>query len=268
MPAFLSYDFMQRALAAGAILSLVAPTIGIFFVVRRYSSMADTLAHVSLAGVAAGLLLGIQSALAALIACVLAVLGIERVREQGTLASDTIVSLFLFGGLATGVILLGLNPSSAVNVSSYLFGSILTVTAKSVVQVAVIGMLALILAATFWRPFFAISLDEETARAAGLPVRGLNRVLLILGAATIAIAINIVGVLLIGALMVIPVLGAMQFKLGFRDTWAVAVGISFLSVVAGLTGSFYLNLASGATIVLCTIACFLASTLWSRLHKA
>src|SRR5688572_451198 len=104
----LSYGFMQRAFEAGLVLSIAAPTIGIFFVVRRYSAMADTLAHVSLAGVAAGLFFGISSVWAAMIACVVAILGIERIREQRTLASDTVVSLFLSGGLALGVVLLGL----------------------------------------------------------------------------------------------------------------------------------------------------------------
>ena len=101
MPHFLSYEFMRRALEAGLVLSVVAPTIGIFFVVRRYSAMADTLAHVSLAGVAAGMFVGLSSLWSALIACVIAILGIERLRERRTLASDTVVSLFLGWRLAS-----------------------------------------------------------------------------------------------------------------------------------------------------------------------
>lgn len=257
MPAFLSYEFMQRALEAGLVLSLVAPTIGIFFVVRRYSAMADTLAHVSLAGVAGGLFLGVSSLWSALAACVLAILGIERIRERRTIASDTVVSLFLFGGLALGVVLLGLRRSAGVNITSFLFGSVLTVTGEEVRNIATLGALVLVIAALLWEPFFAISLDEEVAQASGLPVKTLNRLLAVLGAATIAISIHVVGVLLIGALMVIPVLAAMQFRAGFRDTWAVAVAISVLSTASGLALSYYLDLASGATVVLCSVGFFL-----------
>ncbi|MBI4457627.1 metal ABC transporter permease [Candidatus Uhrbacteria bacterium] len=263
MPAILQYDFMIRAFEAGLILAVLAPTIGIFFVVRRYSAMADTLAHVSLAGVAGGLFLGISAVWAALLACVLAILGIEKIREQRTLSSDTIVSLFLFGGLSLGVVLIGLRPAGGVNISNYLFGSVLTVTDAAVGQIAAIGVAAFAAIAAIWRSLLAVSIDEEVARAGGLPVRLLNRVLAILGAATVAISINVVGVLLIGALMVIPVLAAMQFRIGFRSTWLLSVAVSMLSVVCGLTASYYLNLASGATVVLCSIAFFVFSMLVS-----
>lgn len=264
----LQYDFMIRAFEAGLVLALVAPTIGIFFVVRRYSAMADTLAHVSLAGIAAGLFLGISTVWSALIACVIAVLGIERVREQRTLSSDTIVTLFLFGGLALGVVLIGLKPTGGINMTNFLFGSVLTVTKTTVVQIAVIGAVVSAITALLWRPLLAVSLDEDVARAGGLPVRFLNRTLATLGAATIAISIDVVGVLLIGALMVIPCLTAMQLRLGFRATWGISVVVSVLSVIAGLIISYYFNLASGATIVLCAIACFLLTALFSSLRRS
>ncbi len=268
MLSILNYDFMIRAFEAGLVLALVAPTIGIFFVVRRYSAMADTLAHVSLAGVAAGLFFGISSVWSALVACVLAILGIERIREQRTLSSDTVVSLFLFGGLALGVVLIGLRRTVGISVASYLFGSVLTVTDQEIGHIAIIGAGALAIAALLWGPLFAVSLDEEVAQASGLPVRALNRLLAVLGAATIAISIHVVGVLLIGALMVIPVLAAMQFRLGFRATWAVAVLLSVLSTIGGLTASYYLNLASGATVVLCSVALFLCAMAVAKLAKA
>ncbi|HAU66169.1 MAG: hypothetical protein A2017_16250 [Lentisphaerae bacterium GWF2_44_16] len=257
MPTILQYDFMIRAFEAGLILAVVAPTIGIFFVVRRYSAIADTLAHVSLAGVAGGLFLGISTVWSALIACLLAILGMERIREQRTLSSDTVVSLFLFGGLALGVVLIGLRPAGGVNVANYLFGSVLTVSQETIRQIAFMGAVVCLLAGIFWRSFFAVSLDEDVAASGGLPVRFLNRTLAVLGATVIAISINVVGVLLIGALMVIPVLAAEQFRLGFRSTWMISLSLSIFSVVFGLIGSYYLNLASGASIVLCSVVLFL-----------
>ncbi len=258
---------MQRALVVGLMVGLVAPTIGIFFVVRRYSSLADTLAHISLAGVAASLLLGVAAIPAALVVSVASVLGMEQLREKKILAADTITPLFLFGGLATGVVLLGLAHGHNVNILNYLFGNILTVTSADAVNIIIIGSVTLLITCLCWRQLFAISLDEDTARAAGLPVGLLNRVLAVLGAATIAIALNVVGVLLIGALMVIPVLAAMQFKVGFTRTWLMAVVISLLSVKIGLLASYFLDLASGGTIVLVNIGFFLLSTLCAKIVK-
>ncbi len=257
-------DFMRRAFAVGFVIALVAPTIGMFFVVRRYSSIADTLAHMSLAGVAFGLVTGIATIPAALAVSVLSVLGIERMRERKTLPAETIISLFLFGGLALGVVLLGLARGKNVNIVNYLFGNIITVTNADILSVSIIGGAAFLTALLLWRSLFAVSIDEDTAEASGIPVRSLNRILSILGAATIAISMNIVGVLLIGALMVIPVLAAMQCKKGFYDTWIIALCVSFVSVIFGLLTSYYFDLASGGTIVLGTIVCFILTSLFSK----
>lgn len=261
---FLQYAFMVRAFEAGLVLALVAPTIGIFFVVRRYTVMADTLSHVSLGGIALGLFFGIGALWSALVSCVVAVVGMEWLRAKKILPGDTIVALFLFGGLALGVALIGLHPGGGINVSSLLFGSVLTVTNADVVRIVVLGVLVLALTLWLWRPLFAASVDEDVAQAGGLPVRALNMVLALLGAVTIAISINVVGLLLIGALMVIPVLAAMQFRQGFAATLGIALFVSVLSVFVGLGVSFYVNLASGATVVLCSVAFFALAFVFSR----
>ncbi len=253
----LQYGFMQRALLAGLMTALVAPTIGIFFVVRRYSAMPDTIAHLSFAGLALGLLLGTASIPTALAFSVVSVLGIEQMREKRVLPSDTIVSLFLFGGLALAVVLLGLARGKSVNVVNFLFGSILTVSVTDLLMILVLGVVVLIITAVFWKSFFAISSDEEIAMAMGLPVRWMNRLLVILGAAVVAVSMNVLGVLLIGAMMVVPVLAAMKLRRGFFHTWLVAVFVSVFSVIVGLTLSYHFNLASGGTIVLVSIFCFL-----------
>ncbi|OGL63248.1 hypothetical protein A3C09_00440 [Candidatus Uhrbacteria bacterium RIFCSPHIGHO2_02_FULL_47_44] len=260
----LTLEFMRRAFAVGLVVALVAPTIGLFFVVRRYSSIADTLAHVSLAGVAIALVTGLAAIPTALVVSIISVLGIEKMRERKTLPAETIVSLFLFGGLALGVVLLGLVRGKNVNIVNYLFGNILTVTNADILSVSLIGGAAFFIALILWRALFAVSIDEDTAEANGLPVKWLNRLLAILGAATIAISMNVVGVLLIGALMVIPVLAAMQFKKGFHTTWVISLCVSIISVVGGLMASYYFNLASGGTIVLCTIVCFILASIFSK----
>lgn len=258
------FAFMRRAFIVGAIVALVAPTIGLFFVVRRYSAIADTLAHVSLAGVAASLVAGLSAIPTAFAVSVASVIGMEHLRERKTLLPETIVALFLYGGLALGIVLLGFAQGTNVNIVNYLFGNILTVTNQDIISVAVIGGGALVLTLLLWRPLFAVAIDEDVAEASGLPVKLLNRTLSVLGAATIAISMNVIGVLLIGALMVIPVLAAMQFRLGFHGTWRLAIVFSFLSVLIGLIASFTFNLASGGTIVLVAIAWFLLSSIVTR----
>lgn len=261
---FLSFDFMQRAFLVGMIVAIVAPTIGIFFVVRRYSAMADTLAHISLAGIAVSLITGTAAIPTALFVSICSVFGIERLREKKILPPDTIVSLFLFGGLAVGVVLLGLARGKNTNIVNYLFGNIVTVTNQNIIAIGIIATISLIFTFLFRRQFFAISLDEETAEASGISVKFYNRVLAVLGAATIAISMNVVGVLLIGAMMVIPVLTAMQFRMGFQRTWIISIIVSVFSVIIGLVASYYWNLASGGTIVLCAIGLFIIATFFSH----
>lgn len=257
----LQYGFMQRALIAGIVTAIVAPTIGIFFVVRRYSAMPDTIAHLSFAGLAASLLIGTASIPSALVVSVVSVLGIEKMREKKVLPSDTIVSLFLYGGLALAIVLIGLAKGSNVNIASFLFGSIVTVSSTDLWTIGILGVIVMIITAILWKPLFAVSLDEEVAEATGVRVKAINRTLVVLGAAVVAVSMNVIGVLLIGALMVVPVLAAMKLKLSFFNTWLTATIVSLVSVIVGLFASYYLDLASGGSIVLVAILIFLLFSL-------
>lgn len=256
----LQYDFMVRALLAGVAVAVIAPLIGTFLVVKRYSLMADTLAHVSFAGVAIGLLLGITNpVIAAIIASVIAAVGIERLRGSRKIFGESVLAIFLSGSLAIAVILIGLAQGLNVNVLSYLFGSITTVAESDVLLIGGLAVLVLGTVAVLYKELFFISFDEELAKASGLRVKTLNALLLILAAVTVSLAARIVGVLLVGALMVIPVVSAMQFGRGFRDTMLMAVVLSLVSVVTGLVFSYYLDLASGGTIVVAALILFLLS---------
>jgi len=258
------YDFMVRAFLAGLIVAVLAPCIGIFLVVKRYSLLADTLAHVSLVGVAAGVLLSINPIVGALIASVIAGLGIERLRTTRKLFGESILALFLSGSLAVAIILLALGHGLNVNISSYLFGSITTVTSGDLVITAILGLLVIASVLLLFKRFFIISYDEELAKANGLPVGALNLMLILMAAATVSISMRVVGILLVGALMVIPVLTATQYKTGFAKTAWLAVAFSLVSVIAGLFASFYLNLPSGGAIVASALILFGASLLINK----
>ena len=252
------YGFILRGLEAGVIVSLIAPLIGVFLVLRRYSLIADTLAHVSLAGIAIGLLLGVSPVLAALGTTVLASLGIERLRNSKRVYGESALAIFLSGSLALAIILLSLAHGFNTNLFNYLFGSIVTVTQQ---DVTVIGILAVIVVATlvaFYKELVFVSFDEEAAQVGGIRVRLVNIVLIVLSALTVSLAIPIVGVLLIAALIVIPVVAALQLRLSFVRTIVAAEGISLVSVVSGIFTSYYLDLSTGGTIVLIMLAIFVA----------
>jgi len=251
------YGFVLRGLEAGVIVAIIAPLIGIFLVLRRYSLIADTLAHVSLAGVALGLLLGLNPILTALGVTVISSVGIERLRTSKRVYGESALALFLSGSLALATVLLSIGRGFNANLLNYLFGNIVTVTSSDVITVAVLAVVVAVVLFLFYKELLFISFDEEGARVSGLPTRFINTVLIILAALTVSVAIPIVGILLIAALIVIPVVTALQFKQGFGRTILYAELISVGSVLAGIVVSFYLNLATGGTIVLIMLLVFL-----------
>lgn len=259
------FDFMVRAFEAGLVVALIAPLIGMFLVVRRYSLMADTLAHVSFAGIAVGIFLGAANPIyTALIASIVAALGIDRLRGSRKIFGDSVLAIFLSGSLAIAVIVVSLAHGFNVNILSFLFGSIATVSAPDVSLIFVLGLTVIAVVSFFYKEFFFISFDEELAKTSGLQVRVLNAVMMVLAAVTVSLAIRVVGVLLIGALMVIPVISAMQFGRGFRDTLLIATLLSLASVTLGLFGSYYLDLPSGGAIVSTALVLFFGSLIVGR----
>ena len=253
------YDFMVRALIVGALISVVAPVIGSFLVVRRYSLMADTLAHVSLVGVAVGLLLNTYPFIASVVVTSIAALVVERLRETKKVFGESLLALFLSGSLAVAVLLTSLSHLKNVNLMAYLFGSITTVTPGDVWIVAVLSVVILALCLLLYKEFFITSFDQEYALVSGVPVKWVNTVFIILVAIAITLAIRIVGVLLIGALMIIPVITVMHHTRSFISTIFHAMFVSFSMVMTGIFLSYYANLPSGATIVMLLILMFVIS---------
>lgn len=257
------YDFMIRAFIAGSVIAILAPFIGIFLIVRRYSLMADTLAHVSLVGLAIGILTGINPIIGALIASVIAAIGIDRLRNAKQIFGESVLALFLSGSLAIATVLLSVGGKYTANILSFLFGSITTVQASDVIIISGLSVIVLVLLLFFYRQLFAVSFDEELAEASGIRARLFSTLLVILAAMTVALSIRIVGVLLVGALMIIPVLSAIRFGRSFKQSILLAILFSITSVLAGLFISFYIGLPSGGTIVIVALGIFLASLLLS-----
>ncbi len=258
------YSFIVRGLEVGLVIGAIAPLIGIFLVLRRYSLIADTLSHVSLAGVAIGLLLNVNPLITAIIASVASSTAIERLRLSKRVYGESALSIFLSGSLALAIVLISLAHGFSVDLFNYLFGSIVTVRQDDVFIILLTGILVLFTILAFYKELTYITFDEEAAKVGGIPTRFINTLLIVLAALTVSLAIPIIGILLISALIVIPVVTALQFRKSFLQTILYAEAISLFSVLTGIISSFYLNLPAGGAIVLISLLLFVLSLLLKR----
>src|SRR3954462_7853153 len=250
---------MLRALAGALIIGLAAPSLGVYLVQRRLSLIGDGIGHVALTGVGVGLLLGRSPVITAVIVAAIGAVGVELVRQRGRTSGDLALALLFYGGIAGGVVLVGLSTdSSNANLMQYLFGSLITTSTQDVVIIAGLGV-AVLLAMLLLRPaLFAVSNDEEYARVSGLPVRTLNLVIALTTAVTVTIAMRTVGLLLVSAMMVVPVAAAQHVTRGFRSTMTAAMAIGLGAAAGGFVVSAEVNTAPGATIVILALAVFVA----------
>jgi zinc transport system permease protein len=267
MPWPFDREYMQLALVAGLVVGACAPLIGTFLVQKRMSLMGDGIGHLAFAGVAAGLLLEIWPVWTALVVAVLGAIGVEWLRARGTATGDLALAIFFYGGIAAAVVIASRAASGSVNVFPYLFGSILTVTRNDVAVVGVLGVVIVATMALIGRALFAVVLDEESARVAGLPVGMLNSALAALTAVTVVAAMRVVGVLLVAALMVLPVATSRLFARSFRTTLLVAVVLGMISVVVGLWAARLWALAPGGTIVLTSVVFFVVGSVAASVRR-
>lgn len=261
------YEFMQRAFLAGLLISILTPILGSFIVARKASMLSDTFAHTALAGVGLGLLLNFNPILGALGVLVFAALGIERIIEKSRLSTDAIQAIFLSGGLALAVLLTHLQDSATIGFKAYLFGSLLTVKWD---EVALLFLALVVVSIIIYRSYWAlllISVNEALAKAKGLKTNLYKTLLSLLTAVIVALSLKIVGALLVGALIVVPVLTAAQFTKSFKQTLVFSVICSVVFVFIGLLASYYLDVPSGSSIVLLSIICFILSLPINSLRK-
>lgn len=264
----LDYGFMRNALVAALLIGAAAPLVGIFLVQRRLSLIGDGLGHVALAGVAMGILTATSPVLTALVTAVIAAVVIEVTRSRGRPGSDLALALMFYGGIALGVVLIGLSAEGTpANLTAYLFGSITATTTADlyVFLVLTVSVVALTLLLRPW--LFAVAQDEEYARASGLPVTGINLTLSILTALTVVVSMRVVGLLLISALMIIPNAAAQAVSRSFAGAMRLAAVIGVICAVGGVFTSFYAETPSGATIVLLALGAFLLVNLAAALRR-
>ncbi|MET9464122.1 metal ABC transporter permease [Streptomyces sp. NPDC006544] len=257
----LNYAFMQRALIAAALVGITAPAIGTYLVQRRQAVMGDGIGHVAMTGVALGFLLNASPVWTATLVAVVGAVGMELIRSRGRTSGDIALAMLFYGGLAGGVMIINLAPGgSTANLTSYLFGSITTVSAEDITAVVVLALFVVAVTLGLRRQLFAVCQDEEFARVTGLPVRALNLLMAVTAAVTVTVAMRIVGLLLVSAMMVIPVAAAQRVTRGFTATLSVAMVIGVLVSLSGTAATYYIDAPSGGTIVLLAIAVFMVMT--------
>lgn len=262
---WLSYEFMQRAMVAAALVGLAAPSIGVYLVQRKLSLMGDGIGHVAFAGVAAGFLTNTEPLYTAIVAAVGGAIAIELLRRQGRMTGDLALALLFYGGIATGLLLAGLANEPTTGLVGYLFGSVLTVSTSDLVVMGGVSVTVLAVTILLRKELFAISYDEEVAATMGLAVRGLNLMLVVLAAVTIAVAMRIVGILLVASMLVLPVAAAQQLTKSFTSTVNISLVLGLTIGVAGLVIAFYANVAPAATIALTAIGCCGVASVMRRL---
>ncbi|SCK39843.1 zinc transport system permease protein [Streptomyces sp. WMMB 322] len=269
MTELLHYPFMQRALLAALLVGIAAPAVGIYLVQRRQAIMGDGIGHVALTGVALGFLLNTNPVWMAVLVSSLGAVTMELIRWYGKARGDLALAMLFYGGIAGGVLIINLAPGgSNANLTTYLFGSITTVSDSDVT--AIVWLSAFVLAGSLGlrRQLFAVCQDEEFARVTGLPVRVLNLLLAVTAAVTVTVAMRVVGLLLVSALMVIPVATAQQLTRGFAGTLGLAVVMGVAVTVSGTSASYYADVPPGASIVVLAIVLFaLVTTLAAPLAK-
>jgi zinc transport system permease protein len=260
MNSIFEYDFMVRAFIGGAIVGTLAPALGTFLVLRRLSLIADSLSHVALTGVAIGLLTKTFPPLAALGATSIAAVTIEIMRSRRTMPGDVALAVVLYCALAISVVIFSLADGFNVDLFGYLFGSILTVDPRDLWLLG--GLLVVVLAfvALFFPELSQSSFDTDLARTSGIKVLSINIGLAVLTGATITLSMRVVGVLLVGALIVIPVMVSLRLATGLRTAVALAMLVGAASAILGLSIAYYANIAAGGSIVLTAIGFLILST--------
>ncbi len=253
----LNYEFIRRAIGAGIMIAAVSSILGVFLVLRRFSLIGDGLAHVTFGSVAVVMLIGVSPmyiTLAALPLVMLSSLAILKLTHSKRIQSDAAIGIVSSIGIATGIILVSLSNGYNVDLFSYLFGNILTVTQTELVLSIIVFITVATTVIIFYDDLLAVTFDEELARTMGIKTKRINVILFLLTAVAAVLAMKVAGIMLVSAMLILPPLIALQLSLNFKMTIIAAVFFSIMSVICGIITAFLLNLPAGGTIVLFNIA--------------
>ena len=257
------FDFMRNAFMAGVVVSVLCPIIGLFIVLRRNSMIGDTLSHSSFAGVAIGLVLGVNPIISAFLFTTICAIIIEFLRGYYKKYAELVMSIVLTLSLGIAIILISTGKANA-NVNSYLFGSILTVSKSDLLIIATAGIICLLILKVIYNKLIYITFDEEGAKTAGINVKFINYLFTILVGATISLSIRIMGILVISSIIVVPVATAIQLKKNFNKTLILSVLFGLIDILLGLFLSYHFDSAPGGTIALTSVIVLVITLILKR----
>ncbi|MFC7097739.1 metal ABC transporter permease [Halobaculum marinum] len=271
----LQYGFMHRAILVGLCIGVMAPLIGTFLVHRQLALIGDALAHTAFAGVAVGLFLngvlslGVSPYLTAVVVAVLAALLIEVISEVTDAYNDVSMAIVLSTGFALGTVLISLNAGGlAVGINQYLFGNLSTVSAENAAILLVLFAIIVGTVALTRNQLLYVTFDETAAEVSGIPVNWYNRVMVMLTALVVVGAMQIMGVILVAAMLVVPVAGAAQVSRSFSESLLVSVVLAELAVLLGIGAAYYGEATAGGVIVLVAVAIYALAVVVGKVREA
>lgn len=263
----LSYPFMVRALFGGMLVSLCASLLGVSLVLKRYSMIGDGLSHVSFGALSIALAMGWSPLKVSIPVVVLAAFFLLRITENSRIKSDAAIAMISASSLAIGIIVTSLTTGMTTDVSSYMFGSILAMTKEDVMLSAVLCIIVLGLFVLCYNQVFAVTFDENFAKATGVNVSAYNMLISVLTAVTIVLGMRMMGAMLISSLVIFPCLTSMRV---FKSFTSVVVSSGILSLVCfllGMMASYQFSMPAGASIVVVNLIAFGLFSMWQVLGK-
>lgn len=262
----LSHGFIQRALIAGSFIAILCATLGTFLVLRRFSLIGDGLAHVTFGGVAVGLFLNVYPMYVAIPIVMMSSLGILKLVEKARLYGDAAIGIVSSLGIACGILLASAAGGFNVDLFSYLFGNILSISNTEVISSILLSMILIFVIWFFYHELLSITFDEESAKASGIRTKAINAILVLLTSLTVVLAMRIVGIMLISSLLILPPVTALQIARGFRMTIVIASVVGVVSVILGVFLSLMADLPTGATMVILNFLFFVGAFIFGKVH--
>lgn len=270
---FFHYEFLQNAFLTGIMIGILAPLLGVFIVVRRLSLIADALSHVTLAGIAASLLIeknfavmaGLNPLYLGMAFSVGGSLFIEKLRGVYMHYQELAIPIILSSGIGLGVIFISLANGFNTDLFSYLFGSVSAVSRTDLWVIFTISIAVIFVIFLLYKELFLLSFDEEHAKASGIAAKSIHFIFIVMVALVIAASMRIVGILLVSSLMTLPVAASIRIAKGFKQTILLSIIFGEVSVLGGLFTAYYLNLAPGGTIVMIAVAILIIAIFYKKI---
>lgn len=261
------YDFIQKALICGTLIAITSSLLGNFLVLKKQSLISDGLSHVSFATIAISLFLGLPPLFVSIPLVIFASILINRLGEKTNVYSDSAIGLVSAFSIAIGVIIVSINKGFNIDIYSYLFGSILSISFEEIILTLIVSIISIILLILFLNDLFLVTYDQDFASVSKINTKILNIIIGIIQSIIIVVGIKIVGAMLMSSLIIFPPITALQIAKNFKSMIIISLILSVTSVITGIFSSFIFNLPTGATIVVINGIFFIISFFLNKIEK-